>query len=34
MTHVPFITGDIREVEVEHDFAAVVGRLVLMYAAG
>ena len=33
MTHVSFIAGDIREVEVEHDFDAVVGRLVLMYSA-
>ena len=33
MKHVSFIAGDIREVEVEHDFDAVVGRLVLMYSA-
>ena len=33
MTHVSFIAGDIREVEVTHDFDAVVGRFVLMYSA-
>src|SRR5437762_8652150 len=27
------VAGDIREVEVERDFDAVVGRLVLMYSA-
>jgi hypothetical protein len=30
---VSFIAGDIREVELEHDFDAVVGRFVLMYSA-
>ena len=33
MTQVSFIAGDIREVEVDHDFDAVVGRFVLMYSA-
>jgi SAM-dependent methyltransferase len=33
MTHVSFIAGDIREVELDHDFDAVVGRFVLMYSA-
>ena len=33
MTQVSFIAGDIREVELENDFDAVVGRLVLMYSA-
>lgn len=33
MTHVFFIAGDIREVEVDRDFDAVVGRFVLMYSA-
>jgi SAM-dependent methyltransferase len=33
MRHVSFIAGDIREVELAHDFDAVVGRFVLMYSA-
>jgi ubiquinone/menaquinone biosynthesis C-methylase UbiE len=33
MTHVSFVAGDIREVALERDFDAVVGRLVLMYTA-
>jgi SAM-dependent methyltransferase len=33
LTHVSFIAGDIREVELAHDFDAVVGRFVLMYSA-
>jgi SAM-dependent methyltransferase len=33
LTHVSFIAGDIREVEVGHDFDAVVGRFVLLYSA-
>jgi ubiquinone/menaquinone biosynthesis C-methylase UbiE len=33
MTQVSFIAGDIREIELERDFDAVVGRLVLTYLA-
>jgi SAM-dependent methyltransferase len=33
LTQVSFIAGDIREVELQHDFDAVVGRFVLMYLA-
>jgi SAM-dependent methyltransferase len=33
MTHVSFIAGDIREIELDGDFDAVVGRYVLMYSA-
>lgn len=33
MSHVSFIPGDIREVELQQEFDAVVGRLVLMYSA-
>jgi SAM-dependent methyltransferase len=33
LTHISFVVGDIREIELEHDFDAVVGRLVLVYQA-
>ncbi len=33
MTHVSFIAGDIREIDLKQEFDAVVGRLVLMYSA-
>ncbi|MHB8645217.1 MAG: class I SAM-dependent methyltransferase [Thermomicrobiales bacterium] len=33
MTQISFITGDIREIELDQDFDAVVGRLVLVYQA-
>ena len=33
VTQLSFIAGDVREVSVEHDFDAVVGRFVLMYSA-
>jgi hypothetical protein len=33
MPQVSFVGGDIRDIELERDFDAVVGRLVLMYLA-
>lgn len=33
LTNISFLAGDIREVALEHDFDAVVGRNVLMYVA-
>lgn len=33
MTQVTFIASDIRDIELEHDFDAVVGRFILMYPA-
>jgi ubiquinone/menaquinone biosynthesis C-methylase UbiE len=33
LTQVSFLVGDVREVDLDHDFDAVVGRYVLMYMA-
>src|SRR5215471_19276952 len=33
LTQVSFVAGDIREIELERDFDAVVGRFVLIYLA-
>jgi ubiquinone/menaquinone biosynthesis C-methylase UbiE len=33
ISHVAFATGDIREVEIDQEFDAVVGRFILMYPA-